>query len=99
MSTYTFQAVNAAADVTNLLNTKKASKARVAAVGQENPGKQFNVWYVPSSHNQNWHFKEVQFDVNTDTDTDTVSTELNQSDLAAVTFFGQTKKYYVWWLK
>jgi hypothetical protein len=99
MANYTFAAVNAAADVTTLLNSKKASKARVAAVGQENAGKQFNVWYVPSNHNQNWHFKEIQFDGSTDTDTQAVTTELNQSDLAAVTFFGQTKKYYVWWLK
>lgn len=98
MASYTFAAVNAAADVTNLLNSTKASKARVAAVGQETEGKQFNVWYVPSSHHQNWHFKEIQFDVSTDTDTQAVTAELNQSDLAAVTFFGQTKKYYVWWL-
>ena len=38
MSNYVFAAVATAADVTNLLNNKKASKARVAAVGQEDAG-------------------------------------------------------------
>lgn len=95
---YTFAAVASPADVTNLLKDKKASKARVAAVGQENQPKRFNVWYVPTHHNQNWHFKEISFDLNSDNDTKAVTAELNRSDLAAVTFFGQEKKYYVWWL-
>jgi hypothetical protein len=42
MSNYVFAAVATAADVTNLLNNKKASKARVAAVGQEDAAKRFN---------------------------------------------------------
>ena len=58
--TYTFAAAASAADVTNLLTNKKASKATVAAVGRENQPKRFNVWYVPTQYNKNWHFKEIQ---------------------------------------
>jgi hypothetical protein len=97
--TYTFAAVASAVEVTNLLTNNKASKARVAAVGKENPDKQFNVWYVPSNHNHQWHFKEIQFDLNADTDTKAVTAEIDQSEFAAVTFFGQTNSFYVWWLK
>jgi|tagenome__1003787_1003787.scaffolds.fasta_scaffold19301684_1 adenosine deaminase len=99
MASYKFQAVKTAMDVTNLLKNKRANKAKVAAVGQEpDENKKFNVWYEESHHNQNWQFAEIDFDPTSDTDTDKVTSVLNGSDLAAVTFFGQTRKYYVWWL-
>jgi hypothetical protein len=98
---YTFTAVASPGDVTSLLTSQKASKARVAGVGQEDPAKRFNVWYVPTDHQRNWHFMEIEFDKNSDKDTDAVTTEINKSDLAAVTFLGQFlgqgPKYYVWW--
>lgn len=98
MSNYAFAAVATTADVTNLLNNKKANKARVAAVGQEDAAKRFNVWYVKSSDHHDWNFSEVPFDKNTATDTDAVTAVLDKSDIAAVAFFGQAQRYYIWWL-
>ncbi|MCD2191843.1 hypothetical protein LQ327_00360 [Actinomycetospora endophytica] len=98
MPSYHFAAVATAAEVTTLLMNNKASKARVAAVGKD-AGKFFNVWYIPTDHDHHWHFTAVQFDPNTDTDTKSVTDELDDSDFAAVTFFGQDNKYYVWSLK
>jgi len=95
---YTFAAVASPGDVTHLLKDKRARKARVAAVGQENQHKRFNVLDVPSHDHKDWPFKEGPFYLNSDDDTKAVTKELNKSDLAAVTFFGQEKKYYVWWL-
>jgi hypothetical protein len=98
---YTFAAVAKPQDVTDLLRNNKASKARVAAVGQEDPAKRFNVWYVPTQHSKNWQFKEIPFDKTGNTDTDDVTTTLNKSDLAAVAFLGQAPGpgYFVWWLE
>ena len=60
--------------------------------------KRFNVWYVKSSDHHDWNFSEVPFDKNTATDTDAVTAVLDKSDIAAVTFFGQAQRYYIWWL-
>ena len=53
--------------------------------------------YTSSSYNQNWHFEEIQLDLASDVDTKAVTAEIDQSYLAAVTLYGQDKKYYVWW--
>lgn len=97
MANYKFAAVGTPAEVATLLQNRNADKARVAAVGQEGVDKKFNVWYTTSSHNENWHFKEVQLDLASDVDTKAVTAETDKSDLAAVTFYGQDKKYYIWW--
>ena len=60
MSSYTFVAVKTAADVTNVLNLNNASKARVAAVGQDSDDAQFNVWYE-KGHNHTWNFTPIDF--------------------------------------
>jgi hypothetical protein len=53
---------------------------------------------VSSRNTKDWKFSEIDFGKNTATDTGSVRTVLDKSSVAAVTFFGQTKKYYVWWL-
>jgi hypothetical protein len=99
MSSYTFVAVKTAADVTDVLNNNKASKARVAAVGQDDTNAKFNVWYETGG-NHTWTLTPIDFKPPPDdTDTDMVRTTLDGTDIAAVTFYGQDKKYYVWWLK
>jgi len=100
MSSWKFEAVADANAVTALLKQKKASKASVAAAGQEPDGKKFQVWYVNSGDDDNkWRFDGIDLDKPADTDADKVTAILKNAREYAVTFYGQDKKYYVWWLK
>lgn len=94
-----FMAVADAQEVTKTLNYNKAKRANVAFAGQEQAGKQYGVWYLPSSHSKHWKLAVVDFDPNSDNDTKAITHILKNSDESTVTFVGQLKKYFVWWLK
>jgi hypothetical protein len=95
---WSFRAVGSTAEVTALLNEKNARTARVAATGQEAQNAKYGVWYVRTNDDDNeWQLSQVAFDLNSTVDTDSVTKILEGSETAAVTFFGQDKKYYVWW--
>ena len=94
---WTFDTADDVDAVTHKLRQNKAAWARVAALGVEDFGPQFQIWYVESDNSKGWILTPVDSD-SSDPDAASAVTEvLNDSETAAVTYSAREESYYVWW--
>ena len=96
---FTFAALNAS-DVTDIRKNSKSEQGQSGRPsGKRTEAHNSGVVCRVARSPQKWKFAEIDFDKNSNVDTDKVTSTLDESSVAAVTFLGQQKKYYAGWLE